>query len=210
MHLKLQVTAGKRNCPIYETGTFYFPQKYYIGRENSARNLGNFAYRRHVTSNFMRNPVKIAIFLTLIISSLSQAQSIDTSNVYFKALKYHIKYLKNFEDENPKIYKSPDVYFIEKDIYTTVDLGNFIEGKAIKVLSQKDIYDMTKKGKVLSLISIRPAMWKDGKLQIHIIDFGVTRKRKHFNYSNGGGSSFEIIGNNKSKISINILHQGGI
>lgn len=146
----------------------------------------------------------------MIISSLSKAQSVDTSNVYFKALKYHIRYWRNFEDENPKLYKSPEVYFIEKDVYTTDYLGNFIDGKAIKILSQKEIYELTKKGKTLSLISIKPAMWKNGKLEIHVIDFGVTRKRKYFNYSNGGGSSFEIIGNNKNEIDIRVLHQGGI
>ena len=158
----------------------------------------------------MRNSVKITLFLTLIISYLSNAQNIDTSNVYFKALNYHIKYWNSFEVENPKIYKSPKVFFIEKDIYTTEDLGSFIEGKEIKVLSQKKIFDLTKNGKVLSLISIRPAKWKDGKLQIHIIDYAVTRKRKHFYYSNGGGSSFEIIGNDNNKIGVKILHQGGI
>ena len=77
------------------------------------------------------------------------------------------------------------------------------------ILSVQDIYDKTRK-QIIPLIAIHPARWVYDRLEIHVIDFGVSRKRKNFFYSNRGGSSFEIISDGDNRIGIKIINQGGI
>ena len=137
------------------------------------------------------------------------AQKPDTLNVYFQALKLHLDYWDNFHAKRPDLVKIPDVYYIEQNDYTTDSLPDSINGHKILILSVKDIYDKTGKQSI-PLIAIRPARWVNDRLEIHVIDFGVSRKRKNFFYSNGGGSSFEIICDGDKQIGIKILNQGGI
>lgn len=87
-------------------------------------------------------------------------------------------------------------YLIEQNDYTTDSLPEIIDDFTIDILTRKDIYERTKNKKPIHLIAIRPARWDNGRLVIHVIDFAVSRKRNHYFYGNGGGSSFEIVGDN--------------
>jgi hypothetical protein len=86
-----------------------------------------------------------------------------------------------------------------------------INGHTFEILSRQDIYNKTKNNKSIPLIAIRPAKWDNGRLVIHVIDYGVSRKGKHFYYSNAGGSSFQVIcGPDENKPELKIINQGGI
>lgn len=135
---------------------------------------------------------KVLIMLMFILGhSKLQAQEVDTLNVYFKALKIHLSEKKQFYIDNPQI-KSPEEFYVEKNDYTTNKIPNIIDGLKIKILSTEDIYRLTNKGNILSLIAIRPAMWKDGNLKISVIDFAVIRTGKKYGYTNLGGNEFVI------------------
>jgi hypothetical protein len=156
---------------------------------------------------------KITLIFLLILLSLSglYAQNFDTLNVYYQALKSHIEYWDNFHNERPDLVTIPKVYFIEHDDYTTDSLPRVINGHEIMILTSNDIINKTSDKKGLGLIAIRPARWDKGRLIIYVIDFGVSRKKNHLYYSNGGGSSFQIIGDKpETKLKLIILHQGGL
>lgn len=137
------------------------------------------------------------------------AQKPDTLNVYFQALKLHLDYWDNFHTQRPDLVDIPSIYYIEQNNYTTDSLPDSINGHKILILSVQDIYDKTRK-QIIPLIAIHPARWVYDRLEIHVIDFGVSRKRKNFFYSNRGGSSFEIISDGDNRIGIKIINQGGI
>lgn len=133
------------------------------------------------------------MFFLLIFFFESHAQT-DSLNVYYQSLKLHIEHLNKYRD------KTIDTFFVEKDSYSTTNLPNIIGGKKIKIIDSEEICERTKKNKWISLISIRPARWDNGKLVIHVIDYLVKCEKNFTSYSNGGGSSFEIIADEKKKL----------
>lgn len=138
-----------------------------------------------------------------MFSALLNAQStVDSSNVYYQALRIHLMHEREFVNDNP-INKIPEKYFVEKDDYTTGNLPNEIDGQKIQILDRAEIFN--KSSKSFTLISIRPARWTNGRLEIHVIDFGITKKRKKLLYANAGGSSFEIISNEQQKVSVKLI-----
>jgi hypothetical protein len=139
------------------------------------------------------------------------AQKSDTSNVYYQALKLHLDYLNSYNERRPKESSLITHYLVEQNDYTTDSLPETISYFTIEILTRKDIYERTKNKKTIHLIALRPARWENGKLVINVIDFGVSRKGKHFYYINGGGSSFEIVANGEGDdLKLKILFQGGI
>lgn len=139
-----------------------------------------------------------------------KAQKTDSANVYYQALKLHLDYLDSYNDKRPKEASLITQYLIEQNDYTTDSFPKIINNFTIDILTQKEIYERTKNKKTIHLIAIRPARWDKGRLVINVIDFAVSRKRNHYFYSNGGGSSFEIIGDNDKRIGIKVINQGGI
>ena len=159
----------------------------------------------------MRQIVTILILLYSIGFSEINAQKTDTLNVYYQALKLHLDYWDSFHKERPDLVKIPSVYYIEQDEYSTDSLPSLISGHKIEILKQADIYTLTKNKKGIALIAIRPARWENGRLMIYVIDFGVTRDRDNYEYSNGGGSAFQVVCMpNENGLGLKIIHQGGI
>jgi len=157
----------------------------------------------------MKRTAKILTLILILGYNPVFGQKADSLNVYFQALKLHLDYWDNFQKKRPDLVQIPDVYFIEQNDFTTDSLPNTINGHKIEVHTRKEIYEKTKK-EGIPLIFIKPARWDNGRLVIHVIDFGVSRKRKNFFYSNGGASSFEIIGFDNGNLGLRIIHQGGI
>ncbi|MCL9806888.1 hypothetical protein NAT51_15235 [Flavobacterium amniphilum] len=131
----------------------------------------------------------ILLFLFCFIKLYSQ--EIDSTNVYYKALKTHLSDKEEFYSNNPKL-KRPEVFYVEKNEYTTNQIPNIISGKTIKIVTQEDLFTLFKTQKLVSIIAIRPASWKNGSLRINVIDFFVIRNGKKLEYTNTGGSEFEI------------------
>ncbi|BDD12067.1 hypothetical protein FUAX_44990 (plasmid) [Fulvitalea axinellae] len=136
----------------------------------------------------------------------------DTTNVYYQALKLHLEYWNNFHSERPDLVKIPTTYFVESDYYSTEGLPDTIAGHQIQYLTHNEIRIKTKGGKSFPLIAVRPVRWDSRRnlLIIAVIDFTVSRTRRTTNYANGGGSSFEVVCNQNSKVSLRIINQGGI
>ena len=139
-----------------------------------------------------------------------KAQETETSNVYYQALKLHLDDLDSLNNERPKEASLITHYLIEQNDFTTDSLPEIINDFTIEILTRNDIHERTKNKKAIHLIAIRPARWDNGKLVIHVIDFKVSRKRKNYFYSNGGGSSFEVNCVGDKKIGLKIIYQGGI
>ena len=154
----------------------------------------------------------ISILSIILITGFfeTKAQSADTLNVYCQALKLHLANSEMNANQDAKDTVGVSKYFIEEDIYTTSGLPHEIHGCFIEVLTQKEIYAKTRHKNQIHLIAIRPARWNNGKLIISVIDFKVTRKRKHFYYSNCGGSSFEITGEELNKLRLKTIKKYGI
>ena len=134
----------------------------------------------------------LILFLFLNQSAFGQVK-LDTSNLYYQALKLHLERWATYKRENPNLVKIPDTYFVEKDLYTTDGLPEIIDSQKIQYLTREEIFVKTKNDQGISLIAIRPAMWRNGKFQINVNDYTVTTKDNQIYYSFGGSSMFIII-----------------
>lgn len=152
---------------------------------------------------------KILILVFIFGLNNIYAQTTDSLNVYYQALKLHLDYWDNLNKERSDLVKIPSVYYIEQNEYSTNSLPLIINGHRIQIVTSQELSIKTK-NQSISLIAIRPAKWHNNRLEIHVIDFYVSRKRNHYYFSNGGGSSFEIICNGDKQIGLKILSQGGI
>jgi hypothetical protein len=129
-------------------------------------------------------------FLKLTLNAQSQT---DSTNIYLRALSGHLEYLRHFNQERPDLIKIPDTYYIEHDRIATENFPTEIDGQKIEILTREEIIEKTKGGKSITLIAVRPVQWKNGQMEIHIIEFDVSGNKRNLNYVNQmNGSSFRI------------------
>lgn len=156
---------------------------------------------------------RLILFLFLTTTGLTaiKAQEFDSTNIYFRALTLHLKYWNDFNNKRTDLVKKADVFYIEQNEFITRNFPIEICGQRIEILSAEEIYNKTKNRKHIGLVVVRPATWRKGKLTVNVIDYGVSRKHKHYYYMNSGGSEFQIVGDStESKIKLEILYQGGL
>lgn len=127
--------------------------------------------------------ILLIIFLLSFRISIAYSQIKDSTNVYQLALSHHIEYLK-------ELNKNLKTVFVQLD-QTTEEFPNTINGIQIRYVNGGDIKNLTRRSK-LELIVVRPAELSPNSVQISVIDFSASYKRKKFYYSNGGGSLFEF------------------
>jgi hypothetical protein len=125
----------------------------------------------------------------------SQGVQLDTLNIYYQALKLCLEKEDKFQKQKSDT-GTREIYFLEKDEYTTEGIPENINSNKIKIIDRKQIYEKTEHQKAISLIAIRPARWKNSKLEVNIIFFDVSRKRKVLHYINMGGCSFIVSQDN--------------
>lgn len=153
----------------------------------------------------------LILFFAIVGITGIEAQEFDSTNIYFRALTLHLKYWTDFHNERLDLVKKRDVIYIEQNEFITRNFPTEICGQKIEILSAEEIYRKTKNRKHIGLVVVRPATWNNRKLTVNVIDFGVSRKNKHYFYVNSGGSEFQIVGeSNENKIGLKILNQGGI
>jgi hypothetical protein len=132
-----------------------------------------------------------AFFLTLTLDAQSQT---DSTNIYLRALSGHLDYLRDFSQERPDLIKIPDTYYLEKDWIATDNFPTEIDGQQIEILTREDIIKKVKGDNSLTLLAVRPVQWKNGQMEIHVIEFKVSGNKRNLNYVNQmNGSSFRII-----------------
>jgi hypothetical protein len=125
----------------------------------------------------------LVVFLLSFRISIAYSQIKDSTNVYQVALSYHLEYLK-------KLHKNLNTVFVQLD-QTTEEFPDNINGIQIRYVNGKDIKKLTRRSKI-ELIVVRPAELIANSVQISVIDFSASYKRKKFYYFNGGGSLFEF------------------
>lgn len=131
-----------------------------------------------------------AFFLTLTLIAKSQA---DYTNIYLRALSGHLEYLRDFNQERPDLVKISDTYYIEHDRIATDNFPTEIDGHKIEILTREEIIEKIKGKKSITLIAVRPVQWKNGQMEIHVIEFAVSGNKRNLNYGNKmNGSSFRI------------------
>lgn len=152
-----------------------------------------FAKRQNVGSKLnMKQTLTIitAIFLTLTLNAQSQT---DSTNIYLRALSGHLEYLRDFNQKRPDLIKIPDIYYIEYDRIATDNFPNEIDGQKIEILTRAEIIERIKGDKSLTLIAVIPVQWRNGQMEIHVIEFDVSGNKRNLNYVNHmNGSSFRI------------------
>ena len=125
---------------------------------------------------------------------LRSQSSEDANNIYIRALAEHLDYLDNFHKERPDLIKIPDIYFIEEDYIVTENFPAEINGHKIKILTQKEIIEKVKGKNTLPLIAIRPVLWRQGKMRIHVVEFMISGNKRNIDYVNQmNGSAFFVI-----------------
>ncbi|MEX0967307.1 MAG: hypothetical protein WD077_08710 [Bacteroidia bacterium] len=131
-----------------------------------------------------------AFILTWTLNAQSQT---DSTNIYLRALSGHLQYLIEFNQERPDLIKIPDTYYIEKDWIATDNFPTEIDGQKIEILTRDDIIKKVKGDTSITLLAVRPVQWKNGKMEIHVIEFKVSGNKRNLNYVNQmNGSSFRI------------------
>lgn len=133
----------------------------------------------------------ITVFLlTLTLNAQSQTNS---TNIYIQALSGHLEYLRDFNQGRPDLIKIPDIYYIEKDWIATDNFPTEIDGQKIEILTREEVIKMVKGDKSVNLMAVRPIQWKNGQMEIHVIEFVVSGNKRNLNYVNQmNGSSFRI------------------
>ncbi len=124
------------------------------------------------------------LLLAFSIKSFSQqgfnTEKKDSSNVYYYSLIKYCDYLDMQKDKARIIY-------VEKNYLIMNDLPDKIKGHVIKYMDNGDIIDHLKGRESMTLVRIVPLRVKENDFFVNVIPFGVTYKKKNFNYVNGGG-----------------------
>jgi hypothetical protein len=115
------------------------------------------------------------------------SQKTDSLNIYWVALKMHVTYFETLQKQDSNM-----VIYIERDNNLFYKFPMSIGGHNIRLLGRDEIKQLAKK-KSLELISIRPIQLIDSSLDLNIINYNVTYKKRSFNYANEGGSIVTFI-----------------
>lgn len=117
-------------------------------------------------------------------------------NVYQIALEKHLDYLRDFSQTRPDLIKIPEIYYVEEDAYSTVNFPSEINGQKIELLNHKDIVEKIKEKKTLSILSVRPIRWNNDRMEIHVIEFTVSGRKKRLDFINMSNGSTFVVKNN--------------
>jgi hypothetical protein len=104
----------------------------------------------------------------------------DSSNVYYYALIKYCDYLDKQKDKTRIIY-------VEKNYLITDDFPDKIKDHFIKSMDNGDVINYLKGRESMTLVRIVPLRVKGNDFFVNVIPFGVSYKKKNFNYINGGG-----------------------
>lgn len=131
-----------------------------------------------------------AFLLTLNLTAQSQ---VDSNNIYIQALSKHLDYLKEFSEQRPDLITIPDIYFIEADRISTDNFPTEVNGQKIKILTREQIVKKVRRDGSFSLLVVRPVQWRNGQMEIHVIEFVVSGNKRNLDYVNQmNGSSFVV------------------
>ncbi len=122
----------------------------------------------------MRNQILSSLFIFLfplvVNGQVAASESIDSSNVYFIALR---AYLKTIDNEG-------ETLFFLRDISTTDGLPVVLEGYSLKFLDGPALVKRLKDAKEDVVYRIAPIQFEDGLFRVGILRFRavpVTRKK---------------------------------
>jgi len=127
------------------------------------------------------------ISLFLYMSVAINAQNIPSTNdPYFESLKIYIESLIEIEVLN----KGDTILVSQRDYISNYD-GKY-EEVYIKMLSNEMLHRLTKKGSAVRVIVLNPLEFINGHLFITTVNFGVTRKRRHYTLINNGHNKIKL------------------
>lgn len=114
----------------------------------------------------------------------------DSTNIYIKCLKLHLKKKERTFGEMKK--EVPDKVWIEEYFPITENLPLKIGKFNIQYLGNESIRLLAKERGILPLTVIRPMRLQGNLITVTIIHFGVTVKENQLFYSNEYGSTFKF------------------
>lgn len=133
----------------------------------------------------MRRLIYIGFTVTLF-SHITMAQvadnteSKDSTNIYYQALVKYTSYLEKLN------LPQGQVIFLEENSFVTDGLPSKLGGLEVQYLDIQELQKKAKKGEV-ELIRIVPLRFRNQEFFVNLITFGVTYRRKNFNFVNQGG-----------------------
>jgi len=151
------------------------------------------AIARVVGSKLTMKQTFTIITAFLLTLNLTAQSAVDSNNIYIKALSTHLDYLEEFNQERPDLITIPDIYFIEADRISTDNFPTEVNGQKIKILTREQIVEKVRSDGSFSLLAVRPVQWRNGQMEIHVIEFVVSGNKRNLDYVNQmNGSSFVV------------------
>lgn len=134
----------------------------------------------------MRTCTITIIFIIFILND-SQAQKIDyIQDPYYECLKIYIQSLKKID-----VISKGDTLLVSQRDYISNFEGSY-EGVHIKMIPSKLLNKLTKNGATIRIIVLNPIQFENGYLTINIVNFGTSRKRKHYTLINNGHQKIKM------------------
>ncbi|UFH52190.1 hypothetical protein [Spirosoma sp. KNUC1025] len=133
--------------------------------------------------------MKIILFLIFSLSltvgcfcqNLGMKQ--DSTNIYYHALREVISKRNN------------QTVYVEYDYVLNSFFDKLPFSCSVKLLSQKDMIDMTKRNKSIVVYKLFPMSFDGEYFRVGIVPFGVKSKKNHLFYENGGSWHIRYIFN---------------
>jgi hypothetical protein len=122
------------------------------------------------------------IFMLFLYGSQlnGQNRAANISNPYYECLKIYLKRLSEYG-----MYTPGDTVLIFKRDYLS-GVSDSMENIKIKIVDDELLWKITRKRRAIGVLQIHPIDFKTGVSTIDIVDFGISRRGKHYTFTNNG------------------------
>ncbi len=128
------------------------------------------------------------IIFFLFIARLQGQTITNTVNTdpYFECLKLYLSSLIEMG-----IYTTGDTAYVSHRDYSSDYTGSYHD-VFIKMVNNELLFELTKKKRAIRVLVINPLEFKDGYATINVVNFGTSRKRKHYTLINNGFNRIKV------------------
>ncbi len=129
----------------------------------------------------------LLLFLISYTVSFSQSEKADVELFYYTAIKNHIDNARAMFKKVGSEHNVSDLYFVTENVSSEY-LPKQIEDYKINYINiyHKKNKKVLKKG--IHAVSIQLIQLNGNQVVIDLIDFIITKKKRNYTFSNGGGS----------------------
>lgn len=130
---------------------------------------------------------KISIVLFLSFAFCKNVFYCQSNDIYVQCLLDYVDSLIVYG-----VYDKGDTVLVyDKDFISEIPKAH--NGLYIRTINGMEVHEKTKRKKSIGLIEVQPLEFKDGMLSLHVVSFGVSRKRNHYTKINNGHHRYKIV-----------------